>query len=59
MVTEDHKISLAAGTKLPQNPRFNPLWKWYKLAEAEARSAIQWYREHAVPHGIAIARSAR
>jgi hypothetical protein len=30
MVTGNHTISLTGGTKLPQTPRFNQLWKWYK-----------------------------
>jgi hypothetical protein len=29
MARWNHKISLSSGTKLPQTPRFNPLWKRY------------------------------
>jgi hypothetical protein len=30
MARWNHKISLQSGTKLPQTPRFNLLWKRYK-----------------------------
>jgi hypothetical protein len=31
MARWNHKISLSSGTKLPQTPRFNKLWKRYQL----------------------------
>jgi hypothetical protein len=30
MARWNHKISLPSGTKLPQTPRFNQLWKRYE-----------------------------
>jgi hypothetical protein len=33
MARWNHKISLPSGTKLPQTPRFNQLWKRYKLMQ--------------------------
>jgi hypothetical protein len=31
MARWNHKISLPSGTKLPQTPRFNQLWKRYQM----------------------------
>jgi hypothetical protein len=49
MVTEDHKISLTAGTKLPQTPRFNPLWKWYERAFLICHEGNEWRHDNRRP----------
>jgi hypothetical protein len=44
MARWNHKISLPSGTKLPQTPRFNQLWKRYESLrlsyEAIAEAAL-------------------